>query len=186
MSLLDGIIIKVGSPGRPVDSHVRSPISLSSLSPSAAMSTRRRTGRHLWPPEDYLHHSQLLRESLLRHYRRNNADSQAFWVWSLIHLLLLGTIIYQFTARGKEIVVDTIALAFRPPRSPERCLRLLLGQALVHPRFRPQSARLCNGQPDLLRRQEVPRDKGESVAEEVFCPPPLPSTTDVSDCGLIT
>lgn len=37
---------------------------------------------------------------------------QAFWVWSLIHLLLLGTIIYQFTARGKEIVVDTIGWRF--------------------------------------------------------------------------
>lgn len=33
-------------------------------------------------------------------------------MWSLIHLLLLGTIIYQFTARGKEIVVDTIGWRF--------------------------------------------------------------------------
>ncbi|WVQ86121.1 hypothetical protein IAT38_008289 [Cryptococcus sp. DSM 104549] len=36
----------------------------------------------------------------------------AFYVWSLIHLLLLGTVIFQFTARGKEIVVDSIHWRF--------------------------------------------------------------------------
>ena len=36
----------------------------------------------------------------------------AFWVWSLIHLLLLGTMFFQFTARGKEIVIDSIGWRF--------------------------------------------------------------------------
>jgi len=36
----------------------------------------------------------------------------AFLIWSLIHLLLLGTIIYQFTDRGKDIVVDAISWRF--------------------------------------------------------------------------
>lgn len=36
----------------------------------------------------------------------------AFYVWSLIHLLLLGTMIFQFTARGKDIVVDSIHWRF--------------------------------------------------------------------------
>jgi len=36
----------------------------------------------------------------------------AFYVWSLIHLLLLGTMIYQFTERGKAIVVDSIGWRF--------------------------------------------------------------------------
>jgi len=39
-------------------------------------------------------------------------NTQAFYVWSLIHLLLLGTMIFQFTARGKEIVVDSIHWRF--------------------------------------------------------------------------
>ncbi|WWC65292.1 uncharacterized protein I303_107909 [Kwoniella dejecticola CBS 10117] len=36
----------------------------------------------------------------------------AFYVWSLIHLLLLGTIIFQFTSRGKSIIVDSISWRF--------------------------------------------------------------------------
>ncbi|KAL7422965.1 hypothetical protein Q5752_002263 [Cryptotrichosporon argae] len=36
----------------------------------------------------------------------------AFWVWSLIHLLLLGMLVFQFTARGKEIIVDGIGWRF--------------------------------------------------------------------------
>ncbi|KAG2115531.1 hypothetical protein DEU56DRAFT_896009 [Suillus clintonianus] len=33
----------------------------------------------------------------------------AFLIWSLIHLLLLGTIIYQFTAPGKKVIIDGIS-----------------------------------------------------------------------------
>ncbi|KAJ7251817.1 hypothetical protein B0H12DRAFT_1118983 [Mycena haematopus] len=36
----------------------------------------------------------------------------AFLIWSLIHLLLLGTIIYQFTAAGKGTVIDGISWRF--------------------------------------------------------------------------
>ncbi|KAJ7668434.1 hypothetical protein DFH06DRAFT_1181675 [Mycena polygramma] len=36
----------------------------------------------------------------------------AFLIWSLIHLLLLGTIIYQFTAAGKKIVIDGVSWRF--------------------------------------------------------------------------
>ncbi|KAI0298479.1 hypothetical protein B0F90DRAFT_1732799 [Multifurca ochricompacta] len=36
----------------------------------------------------------------------------AFLLWSLIHLLLLGTIIYQFTAEGKKVIVDGISWRF--------------------------------------------------------------------------
>ncbi|KAH7098289.1 hypothetical protein BKA62DRAFT_713651 [Auriculariales sp. MPI-PUGE-AT-0066] len=36
----------------------------------------------------------------------------AFGVWGLIHLLLLGTIIYQFTASGKAVVIDGIGWRF--------------------------------------------------------------------------
>jgi hypothetical protein len=36
----------------------------------------------------------------------------AFLIWSLIHLLLLGTIIYQFTAAGKSVVIDGISWRF--------------------------------------------------------------------------
>ncbi|WVN89787.1 uncharacterized protein L203_105017 [Cryptococcus depauperatus CBS 7841] len=36
----------------------------------------------------------------------------AFYVWSLVHLLLLGTLIFQFTTRGKEIIVDSIGWRF--------------------------------------------------------------------------
>ncbi|KZP12358.1 hypothetical protein FIBSPDRAFT_870261 [Athelia psychrophila] len=32
----------------------------------------------------------------------------AFLIWSLIHLLLLGTIIYQFTDNGKTVIVDGV------------------------------------------------------------------------------
>ena len=32
----------------------------------------------------------------------------AFLIWSLIHLLLLGTIIYQFFPTGKAVIVDGI------------------------------------------------------------------------------
>jgi len=36
----------------------------------------------------------------------------AFLIWSLIHLLLLGTIIYQFFPNGKTIVIDSISWRF--------------------------------------------------------------------------
>ncbi|KAG2124560.1 hypothetical protein BD769DRAFT_1467689 [Suillus cothurnatus] len=36
----------------------------------------------------------------------------AFLIWSLIHLLLLGTIIYQFTAPGKKVIIDGISWRF--------------------------------------------------------------------------
>ncbi|OAX42474.1 hypothetical protein K503DRAFT_346473 [Rhizopogon vinicolor AM-OR11-026] len=32
----------------------------------------------------------------------------AFFLWPLIHLLLLGTCIYQFSGRGKELIIDMI------------------------------------------------------------------------------
>lgn len=36
----------------------------------------------------------------------------AFSIWSLIHLLLLGTVIYQFTSNGKAVIVDGIGWRF--------------------------------------------------------------------------
>ncbi|KAK0461041.1 uncharacterized protein EV420DRAFT_1267132 [Desarmillaria tabescens] len=36
----------------------------------------------------------------------------AFLIWSLIHLLLLGTIIYQFFPGGKQVVIDGISWRF--------------------------------------------------------------------------
>jgi len=36
----------------------------------------------------------------------------AFLIWSLIHLLLLGTIIYQFFPEGKRVIVDGISWRF--------------------------------------------------------------------------
>ncbi|KAG2075903.1 hypothetical protein BDR04DRAFT_1090671 [Suillus decipiens] len=36
----------------------------------------------------------------------------AFLIWSLIHLLLLGTIIYQFTAPGKRVIIEGISWRF--------------------------------------------------------------------------
>ncbi|TFL04807.1 hypothetical protein BDV98DRAFT_562866 [Pterulicium gracile] len=33
----------------------------------------------------------------------------SLWIWSLIHLLLLGTVIYQFFAKGKEVIIDGIS-----------------------------------------------------------------------------
>jgi hypothetical protein len=33
-------------------------------------------------------------------------------IWTLIHLLLLGTIVYQFTAVGKKVIVDGISWRF--------------------------------------------------------------------------
>jgi len=36
----------------------------------------------------------------------------AFLIWSLIHLLLLGTIIYQFTPEGKKVIIDGIHWRF--------------------------------------------------------------------------
>jgi hypothetical protein len=36
----------------------------------------------------------------------------AFLIWSLIHLLLLGTIIYQFSAEGKKVIIDEISWRF--------------------------------------------------------------------------
>ncbi len=35
-----------------------------------------------------------------------------FFIWSLIHLLLFGYIIYQFTDAGKNIIVDGIGWRF--------------------------------------------------------------------------
>jgi len=36
----------------------------------------------------------------------------AFLVWSLIHLLLLGTVIYQFCPSGKSVIIDGISWRF--------------------------------------------------------------------------
>jgi len=36
----------------------------------------------------------------------------AFLIWTLIHLLLLGTIVYQFTAAGKKVIIDGISWRF--------------------------------------------------------------------------
>ncbi|KAH9037464.1 hypothetical protein EDB85DRAFT_1936226 [Lactarius pseudohatsudake] len=36
----------------------------------------------------------------------------AFLIWSLIHLLLLGTIVYQFTPDGKKVIIDGISWRF--------------------------------------------------------------------------
>jgi len=36
----------------------------------------------------------------------------AFLIWTLIHLLLLGTVIYQFTANGKKVIIDGISWRF--------------------------------------------------------------------------
>ncbi|KAN0075444.1 hypothetical protein V8E55_011467 [Tylopilus felleus] len=36
----------------------------------------------------------------------------AFLIWTLIHLLLLGTIVYQFTAAGKRVIIDGISWRF--------------------------------------------------------------------------
>ncbi|KAI9508059.1 hypothetical protein F5148DRAFT_1199736 [Russula earlei] len=36
----------------------------------------------------------------------------AFLIWSLIHLLLLGTIVYQFTPEGKKLIIDEINWRF--------------------------------------------------------------------------
>lgn len=36
----------------------------------------------------------------------------AFLIWSLIHLLLFGTIIYQFTASGKKVIIEGISWRF--------------------------------------------------------------------------
>lgn len=36
----------------------------------------------------------------------------AFLIWSLIHLLLLGTIIYQFFEGGKQVIVDGVSWRF--------------------------------------------------------------------------
>ncbi|KIY43285.1 hypothetical protein FISHEDRAFT_78630 [Fistulina hepatica ATCC 64428] len=35
-----------------------------------------------------------------------------YLIWSIIHLLLLGTVIYQFFPRGKEVIVDGISWRF--------------------------------------------------------------------------
>lgn len=39
-------------------------------------------------------------------------SSYAFWIWTLIHFLLLGFVIYQFTDKGKAIIVDRIHYRF--------------------------------------------------------------------------
>ncbi|KAL4065293.1 hypothetical protein V8B97DRAFT_1952018 [Scleroderma yunnanense] len=36
----------------------------------------------------------------------------AFLIWTLIHLLLLGTIVYQFTEPGKKVIIDGISWRF--------------------------------------------------------------------------
>lgn len=36
----------------------------------------------------------------------------AFVIWTLIHLLLLGTIIYQFTPNGKRVIIDGVSWRF--------------------------------------------------------------------------
>ncbi|KAJ7128926.1 hypothetical protein C8R43DRAFT_1026385 [Mycena crocata] len=36
----------------------------------------------------------------------------AFLIWSIIHLLLLGTIVHQFTAAGKAVIIDGISWRF--------------------------------------------------------------------------
>ncbi|KAH9055881.1 hypothetical protein EDB83DRAFT_2391693 [Lactarius deliciosus] len=36
----------------------------------------------------------------------------AFLIWSLIHLLLLGTVVYQFTPDGKKVIIDGISWRF--------------------------------------------------------------------------
>ena len=38
----------------------------------------------------------------------------AFLIWSLIHVLLLGTIIYQFFPQGKRVIIDGISWRFPP------------------------------------------------------------------------
>lgn len=42
----------------------------------------------------------------------NFSAPYAFWIWSLIHLLLLGFIIYQFFPAGKRIIIDGISWRF--------------------------------------------------------------------------
>jgi hypothetical protein len=36
----------------------------------------------------------------------------AFGIWSLIHLLLAGAMVYQFTSRGKKVIIDGIGWRF--------------------------------------------------------------------------
>ena len=36
----------------------------------------------------------------------------AFLIWSLIHVLLLGTVIYQFFPQGKRVIIDGISWRF--------------------------------------------------------------------------
>ncbi|KAG6918862.1 hypothetical protein DXG01_010925 [Tephrocybe rancida] len=36
----------------------------------------------------------------------------AFYIWPLIHLLLLGTVIYQFSPAGKRVIIDGISWYF--------------------------------------------------------------------------
>ncbi|KAH9984724.1 hypothetical protein BJV74DRAFT_878730 [Russula compacta] len=48
----------------------------------------------------------------------------AFLIWSLIHLLLLGAIIYQFTPEGKKVIIDGISWRFS--------LLAVLNAAYVH------------------------------------------------------
>ncbi|KAG6379211.1 hypothetical protein JVT61DRAFT_11659 [Boletus reticuloceps] len=36
----------------------------------------------------------------------------AFLIWTLIHLLLLGTVVYQFTTAGKRVIIDGISWRF--------------------------------------------------------------------------
>jgi len=39
-------------------------------------------------------------------------SSWTFFIWSLVHFLLLGFIVYQFTDRGKEAIIDGIGWRF--------------------------------------------------------------------------
>ncbi|KAG8217240.1 hypothetical protein J3R82DRAFT_5329 [Butyriboletus roseoflavus] len=52
-----------------------------------------------------------------------------FLIWTLIHLLLLGTIVYQFTAAGKKVVIDGSLMALCLARCPKCNLRQPLGDA---------------------------------------------------------
>jgi len=36
----------------------------------------------------------------------------AFWIWAIIHLLLLGYIIYQFFPAGKRVIIDEVSWRF--------------------------------------------------------------------------
>lgn len=94
----------------------------------------------------------------------------AFWVWSLVHLLLLGTMFFQFTQRGKEIIIDSIGWRFALLGvfntvyiffwSRHWYILAFVLSLYVHPSFVLGDAYgkigFSNSQPDLLYRQEEP------------------------------